>query len=705
MRFYCGAFFLLFASFLVPAAAQVQPAHATPQNTTPGELVDRVGSTGFVQIHAESFRALTPQEQQLAYWLTQAAIAIDPIIYDQLSWFGLRQKRLLEEIVSHPQEIDPATMTKITDYAKLFWGNRGNHNDLTAQKFLPEFTSEELKRAALQAQKNGAFRLLYADLPALSTPDALTKELGDLQASLFDPDFEPMTTAKSPQGSKDIVQSSANSFYGTGVTLADLKDFKAKYPLNSRVVKGPDGTLKEEVYRAGTPDGSVPPGLYATFLGRANEYLAKAQSVADPQQAAVIGALIRFYQTGEYNDLIKFDTLWVQNNAKVDFANNFIEIYRDANGMKASSQAFVSVIDKPLTTKMEKLGQNAEYFEQKAPWDAKYKKTAFTPPTVEAIETIVETGDFGVTTIGDNLPNENEIHEKYGTKNFLFTGSSRALTGAAGHKSIEEFGANQAVIDRDIKYGQQANELMTALHEVIGHGSGKLSDRMKGGSEPYLKEYFSTLEEARADLSALWNVWDPKLKQLGLIEGDQDEVAKAMYDSAALVVLLQLRRIPHGDTIEEDHQRDRALIANYIMDKTGGIRMFERDGKEYVEVADYQKMKQGVGMLLTELMRIKAEGDYAAIKALVDKYGVHFDPKLRDQVVQRYKTLDIPTYWVGVNAQLNARSANGKVQSIDMIYPRSAVHQFLYYGSMYGKDLKVPTPSQGASHNAALRGN
>ena len=250
-----------------------------------------------------------------------------------------------------------------------------------------------------------------------------------MKPSIFDPDFEPMTTAKSPQGGKDTVQSSANSFYGPGVTLADLKGFKSKYPLNSRVVKQPDGSLKEEIYRAGTPDGSVRPGLYATFLKRANDYLAKAQAVADPQQAKVIGALIRFYQTGEYDDLIKFDTLWVQNNAKVDFANNFIEIYRDANGMKASSQAFVSVTDQALTTKMEKLAQNAEYFEQKAPWDAKYKKTAFTLPTVEAIETIVETGDFSVATIGDNLPNENEIHEKYGTKNFLFTGSSRALTG------------------------------------------------------------------------------------------------------------------------------------------------------------------------------------------------------------------------------------------------------------------------------------
>ncbi len=691
MKLRIGAFVLLLAALLSSAVGQTPSYKPNPViNASPGELVGRVGNTGFVQIHAESFRSLTPQEQELAYWLTQAAIAIDPIIYDQLSWYGLRQKRLLEEIVSHPQGIDSATKAQITNSAELFWGNRGNHNDLTAQKFLPEFTFDELQRSALQAQKNGGFKSSYAELPALAGEAALNTELNDLKASLFDPDFQPMTTAKSPQGAKDIVQSSANSFYGPGVTLADLKDFKSKYPLNSRVVKEADGSLKEEVYRAGTPDGSLPPGLYATFLKRANEYLTKAQSVADPQQAMVIGALIRFYQTGEYNDLIKFDTLWVQNNAKVDFANNFIEIYRDANGMKASSQAFVSVIDKPLTTKMEKLAQNADYFEQKAPWDAKYKKTEFTPPTVKAIETIVETGDFSVTTIGDNLPNENEIHEKYGTKNFLFTGSSRALSGAAGHKAIDEFGANQAVIQRNIKYGDQANELLTALHEVIGHGSGKLSERMKNGSAPYLKEYFSTLEEARADLSGLWNVWDPKLKQLGLIEGDQDEVAKAMYDSAAMAPLTQLRRIPRGDTIEEDHQRDRALIGNYIMDKSGAIRMFERDGKTYVEVTDYQKMKQGVGMLLTELMRIKAEGDYDAIKALVNTYGVHFDPKLRDQIVQRYKALDIPTYWVGVNAQLNAKPAYGKLQSVDMTYPRSAVQQFLYYGSMYADDVKVP---------------
>jgi dipeptidyl-peptidase III len=262
-----------------------------------------------------------------------------------------------------------------------------------------------------------------------------------------------------------------------------------------------------------------------------------------------------------------------------------------------------------------------------------------------------------------------------------------------GHSPIQEFGATPEIIARNIQYGQEAEELHTAMHEVIGHGSGKLSERLKGGSEAELKEYYSTMEEARADLMSLWNAFDPKLKELGLIS-NQEEVAKAMYDTTALVVLTQLRRIPKGDTIEEDHQRNRALIANYIMDKTGAIRMFDRDGKTYVEVTDYKKMHEGVGQLLAEIMRTKAEGDYAAIKALVDKYGVRFDPKLRDQVVARYKALDIPAYWAGVNPLLTARTGKGAtVEDVTMTYPGDAVRQYLTYGAMYDKGLNVPRAS------------
>ena len=678
-----GCCFVLAAAVAQKAAPKKKAAPSSAQQLT---LVDRVADTGFIQIRAESFRSLNPNQQALGYWLSQAAIAIDPIIYDQLSAYAVREKRFLEEIVARPQGVDPEVMKKITSFAKLFWANRGNHNENTAQKFLPEFSFEEFKQAALTAQKSGGFKTAYADLPPLSSGDALGKELDDLKPAIFDPNFEPMATAKSPSGGKDIIQASSNTFY-PGLSLTDLKDLKESHPLNSRVVRGSDGRLQEQVYRAGTPDGSIAPGLYATYLKRASEYLEKAKQVADPAQAQVIADLIRFYQTGDPVDWLTFGSSWVQNNATVDFANGFIEVYRDARGAKGSSQAFVSVTDKKVTDAMIKLAQNAEYFEQKAPWDDKYKKTAFKPPVVKAVETLVETGDFHVTTVGDNLPNENEIHEKYGTKNFLFTGSSRALNDAAGNSSLQEFGADAEVIERGKKYGDEAADLFTAMHEVVGHGSGKLSDRLKSGAESYLKEYFSTLEEGRADLMGLWNAFDPKLKELGLIS-NQAEVAKAMYDSAALAPLTQLRRIPKGETIEEDHQRDRQLIAHYIQDKVpGSIEQFDRNGKTYVKVKDYDLMHKGVGMLLAEIMRIKAEGDYDGIKALVDKYGTRFDPSLRDQVVTRFKKLNLPTYYAGINPMLTAagNTANVKVQ---MDYPWDAVKQYLTYGAMYDEGLK-----------------
>ena len=683
--------FALFLLLMLMMFTLAIPALCQSDNTR-NLAVERVGDTAFVQLRAPSFQALSPRQQALAYWLTQASIAIDPIIYDQLSAYGLQQKRLLEEIMARPKGIDPAATAKIAEFAKLFWANCSNHNETTSQKFLPSFTFEQLEKAALIAQQNGAFQAPYADLPPLKKPADVTREIESLRPSLFDPAFEPMITAKSPVGGKDTIQSSSNTFY-PGLSLDDLKGFQERYPLNSRVVKAADGKLTELVYRAGTPDGKIPPGLYATFLKKAVACLQKARGYAEPGQAEAIDHLIRFYQTGEYADWVAFGTAWVQNDATVDFDSGFIEIYRDARGAKGSSQSFVTVTDKPVTDAMKKLAENASYFEQKAPWDAKYKLTSFKLPVVKAVETLIETGDFNVTTVGDNLPNENEIHEKYGSKNFLFTGSDHALDEATGKAAIAEFAAGPAEIERNAKYGTEAESLMTALHEVIGHGSGKLSERVSGGAQPFLKEYFSTLEEGRADLMALWNAWDPKLKELGLIS-NQEEVAKAMYDTAALVALTQLRRIPRGDTIEEDHARDRQLIAHYIADQVpGSIEQFTRNdtdnAKTYVRVADYQKMRQGVGMLLAELMRIKAEGDYDAIKALVDKYGVHFDPALRDQVLARYRKLNLPTYFAGINAHLTASfGKNGEVEKVEIHYWDDPAAQYLNYGAMYDESIR-----------------
>jgi len=622
-----------------------------------GAPADRVGTTGFVQLTAESFHKLTPREQALAYWLSEASIATDPIIYDQMSRFGLRQKRLLETIVTHAQGADPDAMKKIVDFTKLFWANKGNHNELTSQKFLPDGTFEEFKAAA---------------------GPRLAREVDALKASLFDPDFEPMITAKSPHGKLDILQASSNNFYSVGLSLADIQGFHEQYPLNSRLVKTGVGKLVEEVYRAGTPDGKVTPGLDAPYLRRANRALEHALAYAEPAQAKAIADLIRFFQTGDPKDWVQFGIDWVQDNPAVDFDNGFIEVYRDARGAKGSSQSFVTVTDEALASRMRRLSDNAQYFEDHAPWLPQYKMQGVKPPVAKAVEALIETGDFHVSTIGDNLPNENEVHEKYGSKSFMFTGSSHALDHASGFGPLEEFAASAEEIALGKKYGDEAEDLMTALHEVIGHGSGKLSPKLTHEPSYYLKEYFSTLEEARADLMALWNAFDPKLQELGLISSP--DVGKAMYNAAARAAIMQLRRILKGDTIEEDHQRDRQLIVRYIMDKTGAIEQIERDGKSYMAVRDFDKMHAGVGMLLAELMRIKAEGDYGAIKALVDRYGVHFDPKLRDQVVSRYAKLDIPTYWAGINPQLTATfGADGRVSGVTMTYPRDYLRQQLSY--------------------------
>ena len=639
------------------------PASVLLSHTDESPLTDRVDTTAFIEIEARSFPNLTPKQQALNYWLQQASIAIDPIMYDQMSRFGLRQKHVLEAVVSNKPKVDPALYRRVLDYTMLFWANKGNHNETTAQKFLPKFTADELKRALDQAG--------HKDLAA---------EVDSLAPSFFDPNFEPVLLAKNPPPGRDLLQSAATNFY-SGVTMADLRNFTERHPLNSRLVKE-NGKIVEQVYRAGTPDGKVPPGLYAQYLKKANDALEKAHAYAEPAQAKVIADLVRYYQTGEFKDWLQFDADWVQDKEPVDFINGFIEVYRDPRSAKGTSQSFVSITDSKASDAISKIAANAQYFEDRAPWDARYKKQGVKPPIAVAVETTIETGDFHVTTIGDNLPNEDEIHARYGSKSFLFFGSSHALTEAQGSGALDEFAGSPEIAARDRKYNIESQDLMTEMHEVIGHGSGKLSPKLTHEATFYLKEYFSAMEEARADLMALWNVFDPKLKELGLVTSD--DVGRAMYDTAARQMLVQLRRIPRGDTIEEDHERDRQLIGRYIMDKTGAISMETRDGKTYVIVKDYKKMREGVGMLLAELMRIKAEGDYNAIKALMDKYAVHFDPKLRDEVVARYKKLNLPTYFAGVNSDLTAAfDSSGNVTKVSITYPRDYVKQQLRYSAMH----------------------
>jgi len=687
-----GALLAALACGPAAIAVRAQNGSAAPAKTAPkptvtepvpprlaaqSPLVAMVRDTGFVQTAAPAFSDLTPEQKLDAYWLSMASIAINPIGYEQNSAYGLREKHLLEGILTHSKGIDPAVLDKIKSYTMLFWGNQGNHNDFTSAKFVPDFTSDELRAAAEQALKNGA-----SFGKSLNTQAAAEAELKELEKPIFDPQFEPMLTMKNPPNGRDVLQSSSVNFY-SGVTMKDLVGFTDKYELNSRVVNK-DGKIVEEVYRAGTPDGKVPPGLGAHELGLAIQYLQRAREYAPDAQKKVIDDLVRYYQTGERADWIQVDTDWVQDHTNPDFSSGFVEVYKDPRQLKGAIQGFVSVTDTSMSKLANGFAQNASYFEQKAPWLDKYKNPHPKPPVVNAVQMLIETGDFEVGTIGDNLPNEEEIHRKYGSKSFIITSSSRALGDVRGEKVYAEFSYSPEERERALKYGDLAADLWTSMHEVIGHGSGTVDPKLTREPGFYIKEYYSTLEESRADLMAMWNFWDPKLIEMGAMPNQ--EVAKAAYDTEARAALMQLHEVPTGDTIEEDHRRGTQLIVNYIRDKVpGSIEEKDRDGKVFLVVADYAKMRQGVGMLLAELMRIKAEGDYSAARDLIGKYGIHFNTQWRDQVVARYKALDLPNFWAGINPQLTLRRGeNGKPDKVTMSYPRDIVAQQLMYTRIAG---------------------
>jgi dipeptidyl-peptidase-3 len=644
----------------VPLSAQA------PTSTT---MVARIGDRGFLQAQSPSFSKLPLSQKLVAYHLYQAAVQLDPIFYDQMSAYGLTAKRLLDALVERPERMPEASRKAIVEYAMLFLANDGNHNSTTGEKFLPALPFEDFEHAAEQARAKGA---------RLGTQAQLVKTLKALQAPLFDPKLQPQLTAKTPPPGEDILTASSNNYY-SGVKLDDLKGFVEKNPLNSRLVKK-NGKLVEEVYRAGTPDGKVPPGLYAKELAAVNRELEAAAKAADPGLAQVLRALVRFYQTGDLKDWHDYNVLWIKNDETVDFASGFIEVYRDARGIKGSSQMVVAVVDQQLEPLMRKLAENAVYFEHKAPWEERFKKLDVKPPVGKAIETLIASGDFSFTTIGDNLPNEQDVREKYGTKSILLTSSVNAINAIRGSGAAVEFSDNPDEGALFTKYGQVADNLHTALHEIIGHGSGKVI--VPNDPSTYLREYASTLEEARADLVAYWNIYDPKLTELGV--ADIQEVGRELYRQLARAGVVALKNYPTGDTAQEDHDRSRLLVANYLIE-SGALERVQKNGHWYVEVKDYDKAHEAVGKLLAEIMRIKATGDYDGIKAMVDKYGLHFDPAVRDDVIARYQKLNLPIYLSGVYSHLEpVKDKAGKVTEIKISYPRDFIAQQLEWARENG---------------------
>ncbi|MGB2716853.1 MAG: hypothetical protein WBC51_21910 [Vicinamibacterales bacterium] len=646
-----------------------RPAVAVATQTAPSErkyLLERVEDAAVVQLYADGFAALPLDQKQLIYHLHRAAIAGRDIYYDQRYAHNLEMRDVLEEILTHSSGVDPQTLGEIHRYTKLFWINTGPYNNLTARKFVLKTTPEALAAAAKAAEKAGA------KFPVTSgeTVDALLKRL---QPMFFDATVDPIVTNKTPGPGKDILASSANNLY-SGVTMKDLEGFTERYPLTSRLVKR-NGKLVEEVYRVG--------GRYDAQIRGIIQHLDAAIPFATPPMANALRALIKWYQTGETADRIAYDIAWVQDkNSPVDTINGFIEVYMDPRGHKGSWEALVFYVNPGKTEGIRKLAADAQWFEDRMPWAAQYRKQGVRGITANAIDVVVETGESGpITPVGINLPNDQNIREKYGSKSVSLSNVNEAYDRSTSEEFRREFAWTPEAAHRAEKWSSTAGELTTNMHEVIGHASGKISEKLKGSPQTALKEQYSALEESRADLVALYFLPNPRLAELGLVDAkDHAEIVQAEYEGYTRNALVQLRRVREGTQIEEDHMRNRQMIVRWLMSNSKAIDVRERDGKTYYVMVDAKAFTEGVGRLLAEIQRIKAEGDYEAAKKLFETYGVHFDARLRDEVVSRVDKLNMPSYTGFVQPKLEmVKAADGSTSDVKISYPLDLTAQMLEY--------------------------
>jgi dipeptidyl-peptidase-3 len=631
-------------------------------------LLETVDDAAVVQIYADGFHELALREKTLVWHLYQAALAGRDIYYDQRYAHNLDMRDCLEAIVACRNGIDPHTAAEVERYTKLFWINTGPYNNLTARKFVLMCTPEAFVAAAHVAEKQGA-----------SFPKRAGESLDELMARLkpmfFDPNFEPMVTAKTPPPGVDILTASANNLH-VNVSMNDLASFEERYPLNSRLVKN-NGHLVEEVYRA---DGQYGPQISAIV-----QHLEAAMAFATPPMARALAALVTFYRTGETSDREAYDIAWVADqDSPVDTINGFVEVYLDARGVKGAWEGLVYYVNQAKTKEIRRIAAAAQWFEDRMPWDRAYRKPDVTGVSANAIDVVIEAGDSGpITPIGINLPNDQLVRERYGSKSVSLSNVHEAYERSLPAAFRSEFSWTPEEAARAVTWASFAGELTTNMHEVIGHGSGRIEDHLKGNLQGLLKEQYSALEEARADLVALYFLPDPHLVELGLIQAaDHNEIVQTEYETYTRRALEQLRRIRQGTQIEEDHMRNRQMIVRWLMANTGAVEARVRDGKTFYVMTDVQGFRAGVGRLLAEVQRIKAQGDYEAARQLFETYGIHFDPQLRDEVVARVEKLNLPSYTGFVMPKLEpVRGADGAIEDVTISYPRSLTQQMLEYAA------------------------
>ena len=620
---------------------------------------------------------LSLQQKQLSYYLYEAALCGRDIIYDQKSKYGILLRKTLEAVyTTYNGSKDSADWKKFEEYCGRFWFSSGNHHHYSNEKFLPECKYE-----------------YFAELVKNSDQSLLPKEQGEtveafltrIKPLIYDPKVEPKVVDLRPN--VDNVVNSSNNFY-EGVTQKEVEAFYSKFDtkgnapswgLNSKLMKE-NGQIVEKTWKVG--------GMYSASIEKIVGWLEKAVTVAEnDQQKKALQLLIQYYRTGDLKTFDEYSIAWANDvNSRIDVVNGFIEVYLDAIGKKGSFESVVSMKDMEATKRIKAIADQAQWFEDNSPLMPEHKKKSVKGITAKAITVIVESGDAAPSTpIGVNLPNADWIRKEHGSKSVSLSNIIHSYNVASAKGGVlDEFAVNDTVKARAKKYGNLASDLHTDMHECIGHASGQINPGVET-TDKTLKNYASCLEEARADLVGLYYAIDPKLTEIGV--APSKEVGMAEYDSYMMNGLMtQLTRLKPGEQLEEAHMRNRALNARWAYEKgkkDNVVEFVKKDGKTYVRVNDYEKLRDLFGQLLKEIQRIKSEGDYAAGKALVETYGVKVDPVLHKEILERYAKLNVKPYRGFIQPRLVPVMDGDKITDVKVEYPESFYQQMIEYAKKY----------------------
>ena len=667
---------------MVTALSLLTACGGNPKTTAEADkfdyTVEQFADLQILRYRVPGFEDLSLKQKELVYYLTEAALQGRDILFDQNGKYNLTIRRMLEAVYTgYKGDKNTPDFKAMEVYLKRVWFSNGIHHHYGSEKFVPGFTPEFFRQAVQSVDA--------ATLPLVEgqTVEQLCEEVFPV---IFDPTVMPKRVNQA--AGEDLVLTSACNYYD-GVTQQEAEDFynalknpqdetPVSYGLNSRLVKE-DGKIQEKVWKVG--------GLYGQALEKIVYWLKKAEGVAEtPEQKAVIAKLMEFYETGDLKTFDEYAILWVKDlNSRIDFVNGFTESYGDPLGMKASWESLVNFKDLEATQRTELISGNAQWFEDHSPVDGQFKKEKVKGVSAKVITAAILAGDlYPATAIGINLPNANWIRSHHGSKSVTIGNITDAYNKAAhGNGFNEEFVYSDAELQLIDKYADVTDELHTDLHECLGHGSGKL---LPGVDPDALKAYGSTIEEARADLFGLYYVADPKLVELGLTPSA--DAYKAQYYTYLMNGLMtQLVRIEPGNNVEEAHMRNRQLIARWVYEKGAAekvVELVKKDGKTYVVINDYEKVRDLFGRLLAEIQRIKSTGDYAGAHDLVEAYAVKVDPALHAEVLERYKKLNLAPYKGFVNPKYEVvTDADGTITDVTVTYDEGYAEQMLRYSKDY----------------------